>query len=122
MTNGEYSIEGVDDLYASLLEVTPIPCGNDETVDECGCGDQTVFDRYRLAPGAQIHQKLRPTQSSSTVPGQTVDSRNSISEPSLEPRAALAAWQQENSKTDLTENDRIDGHFALMLTKPFHDS
>ena len=115
------SEEWIDDFYAGLLEIVPVPGGDRNPVDKGSCCDQAVFDRHRLAAPPKIGEKLSPAQSSGRIPGETMDALDTVLKPPLQPVAALARREQQNAEADLSDDDRIDGDLPFMAGQPLQN-
>ncbi len=91
-------------------------------MDEGRRRDEAVLDRHGTAGRAKMGEQRRPPQAGLGLPRQTVQALHTRIEPSLEPRPALPFGQKENAEPNLTENDRIDDEFALVVPEPLDDA
>ena len=102
------SVEGIDDLDASLLEVCAIACRDGQAVHQSRCGDQTVLDRHGAARCTKVGQKLGPSEAGLRFPWQAAESLHAGVEPLLQTCAALPTRKQQNAKPDLADDEGID--------------
>src|SRR5436309_5193052 len=114
--------ERVHHADLALSEVDTIPRHHGYVMCECRCRDETVLDRHRPAPHAEVGEELCPSQSCGRFPRKAVNAPNAIIEPSFKAGAAFSARQQEGTELDLTEDDRIDGDLALVASQPLDDA
>ncbi len=90
-------------------------------MDEGGDGDEAVLDRHSTAGAAKTGERPHPPQTRLQLPRQTLEAPNTLGEPTLEPGATLALWQEENAEPDLAEGDRVDD-LAFVTPEPLDDS
>src|SRR5213596_860732 len=115
------SSEWVNDLDAGFLEITRIPRGNGQAINERSRGDQTVLERHRVSGSAESCQQLRPADAGSGLDGETDEVHNALIKPTLEPLASSTRRHPINAEADFANDDRINCDLNLIATQPFQD-
>src|SRR5436305_4214135 len=106
----------IDDLDSRGLEIAPVPGHHREFVNESRRRDQTIFDRHRSTLGAEIGQQPSPAQPCGRFPRNAMNTLDAFLKPALQTGATLPYRQEKNTKTDLAEDDGIDGDLPLMTS------
>src|SRR5665213_2901804 len=70
--------------------------------------------------GAKLCEELRPAQSSRGFPRQAMNSLNALSEPSFQFTPPRTGRHQMNTKTNLAQNNRVNGDLTLVSPKPLN--
>jgi len=91
---------------ARPFEVVGISRGNDQTMNQRGCCDQTVLDGHRPPRGAQVREKTCPAQATRRIPGQAMDTSDAFLKPLLQLTSPPAGRQKVDSEPDLPQKQQ----------------
>ncbi len=83
----------IDDGQAGVLEICAVPGDQGQTVNDCSCGNEAVFNRHGFAIFTKARQKFCPFQAGGCVPRQAVELFDAFIKPVFEGRSLLSFGQ-----------------------------
>lgn len=115
------SSEGINHPDSGFLEIKNVPSCDNQALNECCRRDQAVLNGHCPARGAQVRKESRPAETRRCIPWQAYDFRDAFVEPVFEPPSPASGWQEVDTETQFSKDDRINGKLALMASQPFNN-
>jgi len=105
----------IDDAHAGLREISAVPGGDRQAVDDRRRSNEAILDRHSPSRCAKTRKQFRPLEARVCVPRQTVKTPDPGVEPALQGSPLLPLGKNENPEPQFADNHGIDGDVGKVI-------